>query len=151
MAMFPELNTKEVFSNSYGSSARIDRHIHYEGSKQVCIYVKNGYGASESITYVTIPEQEVKSWAEAFKVPKPIKLVFQKPNQIMDQDPKKENSFETLRDSLFSTMKGVIAGNIPAEKAKAICMVAQTITNTVKVEEEIHKRLKSTGKPKMIS
>ena len=46
---FKELETKEVFNNSYGNSVYIDRYIYYEGTEQISIYIKSGYGASEKI------------------------------------------------------------------------------------------------------
>ena len=47
--IFKELETKQVFDNSYGSSAYIYRYVYYNGTEQISIHIKTGYGASEKI------------------------------------------------------------------------------------------------------
>jgi gas vesicle protein len=44
------------------------------------------------------------------------------------------NNLETLREHLFSTLKGLKDGTIDTEKAKVISDVSQTIINSAKIE-----------------
>jgi CBS domain-containing protein len=57
--IFKELETKQVFYNSNGSSSYIDRYVYYNGTEQISIYIKTGYGASEKIINEVISEHDL--------------------------------------------------------------------------------------------
>jgi hypothetical protein len=164
--IFKELETKQVFDNSYGSSSYIDRYVYYNGTEQISIYIKTGYGASEKIINEVISEHDLEEWVAKFKssviLPnsnlKPL-LLDNKPSVIL---PKKQNmssenvneksinNFDSMRDILFDTMREVKSGVLDIEKAKSISSVGQTIINSVKVEIDFLKLTGSSEKPKMI-
>ena len=164
--IFKELETKQVFDNSYGSSSYIDRYVYYNGTEQISIYIKTGYGASEKIINEVISEHDLEEWVAKFKssvnLPnsnlKPL-LLDNKPSVIL---PKKQNmsnenvneksinNFDSMRDILFDTMREVKSGLLDIEKAKSISSVGQTIINSVKVEIDFLKLTGSSEKPKMI-
>jgi hypothetical protein len=164
--IFKELETKQVFDNSYGSSAYIDRYVYYNGTEQISIYIKTGYGASEKIINDIISEHDLEEWIADFKssvnLPnsnlKPLSL-DNKPSVILPNiknmssenvNEKSINNFDSMRDILFDTMREVKSGVLDIEKAKSISSVGQTIINSVKVEIDFLKLTGSSEKPKMI-
>ncbi len=53
------------------------------------------------------------------------------------------NTIETLRETLFATLRGLNDGSIDIERAKAVGDISQTIINTGKLEVEF---MRQTGK-----
>jgi hypothetical protein len=54
------------FSNEYGTTAYIERYVHYEGSEQISIHIKNGFGADEKMINEVILEDHLSSFIEKF-------------------------------------------------------------------------------------
>ena len=171
---FKELETKQLFDNSYGNSVFIDSYVYYNGTEQISIYIKTGYGASEKTINEIISEHDLEQWIANFKssgkssgkssVNLPISNTKQSFKQVKTSVnlPKKEymssenvneksiNSFDSMRDILFDAMIKVKDGKLDVEKAKSISMIGQTIINSVKVEVDFLKLTGSDSKPKMI-
>lgn len=63
---FNELETKKRFNNKYGNNAYISSYCYYNGTEQISIYVKTGYGASEKVTNVVISEHDLDDWLKEF-------------------------------------------------------------------------------------
>lgn len=59
------------FSNDFGKSAYIERYVHYEGSEQISIHIKNGFGADEKMINEVILEDHLSSFIEKFTNKKP--------------------------------------------------------------------------------
>jgi hypothetical protein len=164
--IFKELETKQVFDNSYGSSAYIDRYVYYNGTEQISIYIKTGYGASERIINKVISEHDLEEWITDFKssviLPNPntetlltdkkTSVILPKTKNMSSENvnEKSINNFDSMREILFDTMREVKSGVIDIEKAKSISSVGQTIINSVKVEIDFLKLTGSSEKPKMI-
>lgn len=144
--IFKELETKQLFDNSYGNSVWIDRYVYYNGTEQISIYIKKGYGADERVINVVISEHKLDQWIADFK-----NLVnLPKTKNMNSENEKSENSFNSMREILFDSMKEVKNGNLDVEKAKAIASISQIVINSVKVEIEFLKLTGSDKKPKMI-
>lgn len=164
--IFKELETKQVFDNSYGGSAYIDRYVYYNGTEQISIYIKTGYGASEKIINDIISEHDLEEWIANFKssviLPNPnteTLLTEKKTSVILPKiknmssenvNEKSINNFDSMREILFDTMREVKSGVLDIEKAKSISSVGQTIINSVKVEIDFMKLTGSSEKHTMI-
>ena len=66
--IFKELDIKQKFSNRFGNSAYISNYCYYEGTEQISIYVKTGYGASEKTINEVISEHDLTKWITEFKI-----------------------------------------------------------------------------------
>ena len=163
---FEELETKQSFNNSYGNSVYIDRYVYYEGTEQISIYIKIGYGASEKIIYEIISEHDLEKWVANFKssvdLPKtdletPLieeKISVNLPKTInMNEESVIEdnNNFDSMRSILFDSMRMVKEGKLDVESAKSISILGQTIINSVKVEIDFIRETGSKNKLKMIN
>ena len=148
--VFKELETKQMFDNSYGNSVWIDRYVYYNGTEQISIYVKKGYGADERVINVVISEHDLTEWIANFKssvnlpnsATKPL-LTEKKTSvnlpKIKDMNEEttvvqQKNNFDSMREILFDSMSLVKEGKLDIDKAKAVSMICQTIINSVKVE-----------------
>lgn len=160
---FKELETKEVFNNSYGNSVYIDRYIYYEGTEQISIYIKSGYGASEKIINEVISEHDLEKWISQFKssvnLPKidletPLTKEISSVNLPKIKNMSEENviednnNFDSMRSILFDSMRMVKNGQLDVESAKSISILGQTIINSVKVEIDF---IKETGSKKNLT
>lgn len=143
--IFKELETKQLFDNSYGNSVWIDRYVYYNGTEQISIYVKNGYGADEKVVNVVISEHELEEWINNFK--SSASLI--KTNINMDSE-NKINNFDSMREIIFDSMKMVKERKLTPDEAKSISILGQTIINSVKVEVDFIKASGSNIKLKMI-
>ena len=163
---FEELEIKQSFNNSYGNSVYIDRYVYYEGTEQISIYIKSGYGASEKIIYEIISEHDLEKWVANFKtsvdLPKsdlgtPLieeKISVNLPKTInMNEESVIEdnNNFDSMRSILFDSMRMVKEGKLDVESAKSISILGQTIINSVKVEIDFIRETGSKNKLKMIN
>lgn len=172
--IFKELETKQLFDNSYGKSVWIDRYVHYPGTEQISIYIKKGYGANEEIINEIISEHELEKWVLNFRSKiiekleeqtsnfelieietKKIEIKGFHPNKSINMEDEKVNSektnnFDSMRQILFDSMKMVKDGKLDKENAKAISIIGQTIINSVKVELDFLKLSGSDNKPTMI-
>jgi len=173
--IFKELETKERFSNRFGNSSYIHSYCYYEGTEQISIYVKTGYGASEKTINEVISEHKLDEWITEFtkiKIPKETKnninLSWVKPKEIEEKQISKpikiekmseekndvievqvqKNDYARMRNIIFDTMIGVNDGSIDVEKAKVIATLSQTLINSVKTENDF---LKITGEKKLQS
>jgi hypothetical protein len=147
-----------TFSNSYGKSSYISEYCYYEGTEQISIYIKTGYGASETTTHKVISEHDLQEWINNFKNEKEeiivsniteIKENIMSENLESKEDEKIDN-FNSMREIIFESIKMVKDGSLDLDKAKTISMLSQTIINSVKVEVDFLKLTGSTDKPKMI-
>lgn len=143
--IFKELETKQLFDNSYGNSVWIDRYVYYNGTEQISIYVKNGYGADEKVVNVVISEHELEEWIANFKS----SVTLLKTNINMDSE-NKVNNFDSMREIIFDSMKMVKERKLTPDEAKSISILGQTIINSVKVEVDFIKASGSNIKLKMI-
>jgi|GEM_PF-4373921 len=64
------------FNNDFGIAAYIDKYVHYEGTEQISIHIKSGYGASEKMTNEVISEHDLQSFIEVFKKEKAKKIDY---------------------------------------------------------------------------
>lgn len=161
---FEELETKQSFNNSYGNAVYIDRYVYYEGTEQISIYIKSGYGASEKLIYETISEHDLANWIANFKslatlpdldneflLKKEEKsLILPKTNISMENETNIKN-FDSMREIIFDSMKMIKEGKLTPDEAKSISILGQTIVNSVKVEVDFIKASGSNLKPKMIN
>jgi hypothetical protein len=140
---FQELETKEKFDNKFGKASSISSYCYYDGSEQISIYIKTGFGASEKTINEVISEHELDSWLKDFKT-----------NPTINTPKKMENpkplDFNTLRQKLAEVIDGVKDGSVQIEKAKTISALSQVMINTVKVEIDYLKVSGSKTKPTMI-
>jgi hypothetical protein len=175
---FKELESKKSFNNKYGNNSYISSYCYYEGTEQISIYIKTGYGASEKLTNEVISEHDLDEWIEEFtnglevhrkEVNKKVvinnnktilsdKMIQEeiKKEEIMVEkevvkEVEKKDDFDSMRRLLFESMRMVKQGELDVEKAKSISSMAQTIINSVKVEIDFLKLTGSDDKPKMIS
>jgi hypothetical protein len=164
--IFKELDTKQKFSNRFGNLSYISNYCYYEGTEQISIYIKTGYGASERTINEVISEHDLAKWITEFKINeikkekiKPtenINLSWVKPTEIKPKimnentDKKSVDNFDSMREIIFESMRMVKAGTLDVEKAKSISMLGQTIINSVKVEVDFIKLTGSSNKSKMI-
>lgn len=170
--IFKELDIKQKFSNRFGNSAYISDYCYYEGTEQISIYVKTGYGASEKTINEVISEHDLTKWITEFKINEIVKekkeptetikpkeninLSWVKPKEIKPKimsentDKKSVDNFDSMREIIFDSMRMVKAGTLDVEKAKSISMLGQTIINSVKVEVDFIKLTGSSNKSKMI-
>lgn len=59
------------FSNDFGTTAYVERYVHYEGSEQISIHIKNGFGADEKMINEVILEHHLSRFIEKFTNKKP--------------------------------------------------------------------------------
>lgn len=165
---FKELEDRNSYSNEYGKNAYISSYVHYQGTEQLSIYIKTGYGAGEETFNVVISEHELVEWKKNFmninsEISKKQveEIIIKEPNKneamenvvvenVVNEIEKKDN-FDSMRNLLFESMRMVKEGTLDVEKAKSISQMAQTIINSVKVELDFIKMTDSKDKPKMIS
>jgi hypothetical protein len=162
--IFKELETKQVYDNSYGNSSYIDRYVYYNGTEQISIYIKTGYGAYEKIINETISEHDLEEWISNFKssvnlptndleIPLTEELSsvnLPKTNISMENETNSKN-FDSMREIIFDSMKMIKEGKLTPDEAKSISILGQTIINSVKVEVDFIKASGSNLKPKMIN
>ena len=105
-----------------------------------------------------ISEHELASWCEEFKgvekeVPKlNLKTITPeslKPKLKMEEN-KTELNYQLAQNILLETMQDLKNGSINSDKAKAIASVGQTLINSVKVEADILKQIRSNSKPNLL-
>lgn len=163
---FEELEFKDAYSNKYGKDARISHYIYYNGTEQICIFIKTGYMVGEKTINEVISEHDLASWVAEFKSSEPVikhKKTIVK--EVIEEDTKqtkktekinfmsneqlkgKENNFDSMRRILFESMRKVNDGSMNLEKAKAVSLLGQTIINSAKVENEFLKLSKSKNTP----
>lgn len=149
-----KLKTPRV--NSYGTSAHVYKYVYYEGTEQISIHIRNGYGASEENINEVISEHELTSWCEKFKgvekQPLKLKTVLPEPPKLKlkMENNKSELNYQLAQNILLETMQDLKNGSISSEKAKAIASVGQTLVNSVKVEADILKQTRSNQKPNLL-
>jgi hypothetical protein len=56
-----------------------------------------------------------------------------------------QNTIEDLRVTLFETLRGLSAGTVDLDRAKAVGDISQTIINTGKLEVEFMRQTGQTG------
>ena len=155
--IFKEIETKEKFSNKYSNPSYISNYCYYDGTEQISIYIKTGFGVTEKTFNEIISEHELPKWLLEFKnieeeeeeeiiIPK--KKVIMKENEIKGTN---KDDFNSMRNILFESMRMVKDGTLDIEKAKSISAMAQTIINSVKVEVDFLKLTGSSEKPTMIN
>ena len=88
--IFKELDTKQMFDNSYGNSVWIDKYVYYNGTEQISIYVKKGYGADERVINVVISEHDLTEWIANFK--SSVNLPNSNPKQLLTEKKTSVNS-----------------------------------------------------------
>jgi hypothetical protein len=156
---FKELDKlKTPRSNSYGTSAYVYKYVYYDGTEQISIHIKNGFGASEESSNEVISEHELTSWCENFKGierEKPklnLKVITPEPlkPKVKMEENKTELNYQLAQNILLETMQELKNGSINSEKAKAIASVGQVLINSVKVEAEILKQTRSNQKPNLL-
>jgi hypothetical protein len=105
---FNELETKKRFNNKYGNNAYISNYCYYNGTEQISIYVKAGYGASEKVTNVVISEHDLDDWIKEFmnvselsktKEKKELKLVFISSKELETDVDVNCNKVELLKEN----------------------------------------------------
>jgi hypothetical protein len=151
---FKELETKERFSNKYGNLSYISNYCYYDGTEQISIYIKTGFGITEKTINEIISEHELPKWLLEFKnIEEEEEIIIPKKNIIMKENEIKgtnKDDFNSMRNILFESMRMVKDGTLDIEKAKSISAMAQTIINSVKVEVDFLKLTGSSEKPTMI-
>jgi hypothetical protein len=158
--IFKELETKEKFSNKYGNPSYISNYCYYDGTEQISIYIKTGFGVTEKTFNEIISEHELPKWLLEFKnieeeeeEEEEEEIIIPKKNIIMKENEIKgtnKDDFNSMRNILFESMRMVKDGTLDIEKAKSISAMAQTIINSVKVEVDFLKLTGSSEKPTMI-
>lgn len=132
------LNDKKRYDNRFGKGAYISSYVYYDGTEQVSIYVKTGFGASEKTHNEIISEHDIDKWVSEFKA---------NAKEVQQQKPitpqmETEETFSSMRKILFDSMRKVNEGSMDLKKAQAISLLGQTIINSAKTENEF---LKITG------
>jgi hypothetical protein len=111
---FNELETKKRFNNKYGNNAHISNYCYYNGTEQISIYVKSGYGAGEKVTNVVISEHDLDDWIKEFmnvsevdksEEKKELKLVFVSSKELEKDLDKSCNKVELTKGVLLKENK----------------------------------------------
>jgi hypothetical protein len=161
--IFKELEIKKSYNNKYGNNSYIGSYCYYQGTEQISIYIKTGYGASEKTINVVISEHDLDVWLKEFTNSSEVNKKIEPTNNKVMEDSRselvkevvneveKKQDFDYMRRLLFESMKMVKEGSLDVEKAKSISSMAQTIINSVKVEVDFLKLTGSNDKPTMIN
>lgn len=127
-----------------GTLCKVKSIVHYAGTKSYNLCISSGFGVNEIQKYVEVKEDEFEEWLQQ-NTYKPPKSVIEK---TMENT---KDNFTEMRSFLFSVMRDLRNDKVNAEKAKAICGVAQTIINSVKAEGDYLKATGTNQKPAILS
>jgi hypothetical protein len=118
------------FSNEFGSTASIERYVHYEGSEQISIHIKNGFGADEKMINEVILEDHLLNFVEKFTNKKPEERIV---NTSIVSETKKETLLKP------KVKKETDPDSIPPRIKKEAIILREQIkeTKTVETKPEI--------------
>jgi hypothetical protein len=115
------------FSNEFGTTASIERYVHYEGSEQISIHIKNGFGADEKMINEVILEDHLLSFVEKFTNKKPEERIFNP-----------SNVSETKKETILKpkVKKEVDPDSIPPRIKKEAIILREQIKETKVIENK---------------
>jgi hypothetical protein len=128
------------FSNEFGSTASIERYVHYEGSEQISIHIKNGFGADEKMINEVILEDHLLKFVEKFTNKKPQERIV-KPSIVS----------ETKKETILKAKvkKEVDPDSIPPRIKKEAIILREQIKETKTVETKPEIEIVKTNQTKM--
>jgi hypothetical protein len=115
------------FSNEYGTTASIERYVHYEGSEQISIHIKNGFGADEKMINEVILEDHLLNFVEKFTNKKPQERIVN-PSTVL----------ETKKETVIKpkVKKEVDPYSIPPRIKKEAIVLREQVKETKVIENK---------------
>lgn len=134
------LKTLGIIKSPKGNREGVLKSFSYTGDVTLRFY-HYYHGRFEEV----LTKDEVVVWLNQL-----MNVSIEKDNFMEEEYEKNRNNYDTLRDLLFDTIRGVKDGTVTPEQAKGISMLSQSIINSVRSELEARKYLEKKGTSKML-